>query len=180
FCHQIIDQLYLRDLKDSTELEQRQYTAILIELNEARSNDEHGHREKRARLGYDRPTNVTAELERIEEGNTSNPTVRYLQRVPVPVPVPAAPASAPVPAPAPLAGPASPPPPLQPPPLCQQQMQQSQQQGQEQQHEQQCQQQQEACSWRLVQTEHTNQPAIIDPRHVRLPAQQQQQQQQLD
>ncbi|KAF9970288.1 RNA polymerase II C-terminal domain kinase beta subunit [Actinomortierella ambigua] len=78
FCHQIIDQLYLRDL-DSTEAEQKQYTAILIELNEARSNDdEHGHRAKRARLTYDRPTNVTAELERIEDGGTSNPTVRYL------------------------------------------------------------------------------------------------------
>ncbi|KAG0235042.1 hypothetical protein BGW41_000934 [Actinomortierella wolfii] len=78
FCHQIIDQLYLQDLKDGTETEQKQYTDILIELNEARSSDDQGYRAKRARLTYSRPLDITAELERIEDGGTSYPTVRYL------------------------------------------------------------------------------------------------------
>ncbi|KAG0238055.1 hypothetical protein BGW42_007609 [Actinomortierella wolfii] len=70
--------LYLQDLKDGTETEQKQYTDILIELNEARSSDDQGYRAKRARLTYSRPLDITAELERIEDGGTSYPTVRYL------------------------------------------------------------------------------------------------------
>ncbi|KAI8361926.1 cyclin-like protein [Mortierella sp. GBAus27b] len=75
FGHQMLDLLSI----GSTEAQKQLYDKIHITLNDARQLDlEHQQPKlKKARTDFSRPQGVQAELERIQDGGASNPTVRY-------------------------------------------------------------------------------------------------------
>ncbi|KAK3819678.1 MAG: cyclin-like protein [Benniella sp.] len=77
FSHQLLDLLSI----GSTEAQRQLYDKIHITLNDALHLDiEHQQPKlKKARTDFSRPQGVQAELERIQDGGASNPTVRYSQ-----------------------------------------------------------------------------------------------------